>query len=420
MNLVPALLTRFRSSSFAKDTAVLTLGTAVAQLAAIAAMPVLSRLYTPADFGLLAVFLAVSSIVATAITLRYETSILLPKEEAESVSLLLLSLALAIFFGSILGITAWLLPEEMREILGLAPLGSWLPIAALAGTATAVVAVGTAWFNRQRAYIKIAQLRITQSGVSAIGGIALGIYGYTSGLLIAQISSMLLVSAVVLVSLRAMCTQSSKRAMRNVAMKHSVAPKYLLSTSLLDVVTMQLPVLLITAWFSSEAAGQFSMAWKILGLPMALIGGAVGQVFLQRFAQVWPDAGSARRLLFKTWKMLALVGVLPTILIMLFGEQLFSWILGGAWSGAGRIAAVIAPMLLAIFVSSPTSGIFLVLGLQKFSLFFGVAFLVYRTGCLYWGVVNNSVLYGLAAWVVCELITILIYNLIALKKMRMR
>lgn len=420
MTWVKAFIARFRGSEFAKDTAVLTLGTTLAQLVAIAAMPILSRQYTPADFGVFAVFLAVSSIVATAITLRYETSILLPKEESESVSLVLLSLALALALGLIVGVTAWLLPEKIKAVIGVSALGGWLPIAVLAGVATAVVAIGAAWFNRQRAYIKMIQLRITQNGVGAICGIALGIYGHTTGLLVAQMISLLVVTAVVMVSLRAMRVQWSKPAMRNVAMKHSAAPKYLLPTALLDVVTLQLPVLLITAWFSNEAAGQFSMAWKILALPMALIGGAMGQVFLQRFSRVWPDLQSARRLLLRTWKVLALVGVLPTILVMIFGEQLFTWVLGNAWGGAGRMASVIAPMLLAILVSSPTSGIFLVLGLQKYSLFFGAAFIVYRSGCIYLGVVNNSVLYGLAAWVVCELVAISAYNLIALKRMRMQ
>ena len=417
MNWVRLFIARFRSSEFAKDTAVLTIGTAVAQLVAIAAMPVMSRLYTPADFGLLAVFLAVSSIVATAITLRYETAILLPKEESESVSLVLLSLALALLLGLVVGIIAWLLPEKIRVMLGVDALGDWLPIAVLAGVATAVLAIGTSWLNRQRAYIKMTQLRIIQSGVGAVCGITLGIYGYTTGLLTAQIGSLLVVTAVVMVSLRAMHAQWRKQAIRNVATKHSAVPKYLLPAALLDVVTLQLPVLLITAWFSSDEAGQFSMAWKILALPMALIGGAVGQVFLQRFSNVWPDAQSARRLLYGTWKVLALVGVLPTILVVVFGEQLFTWVLGNAWGGAGRMAAVIAPMLLAMLVSSPTSGTFLVLGMQKYSLRFGIASLIYRPACLSFGFISGNLLHGLLLFTFAEILQISTYQYLVLQKL---
>lgn len=394
------------------------MGTALAQLLAVAAMPVLSRLYSPGDFGALAVFMAVSSIVATAVTLRYETSILLPREAEEATFLVLLSVVLATFLGLACGTAAWLLPEKVWAVLGVASVGAWLPIAVLAGMATAVIAIGTAWLNRQRAYSKMAALRVVQSVLGAGLGIGLGIYGYGAGLLAAQFVSLLAVAVIAMTVFPAMFVRWDKHALRSVALAHIAAPKYLLPTALLDVVSLQLPVLLITAWFNSEAAGQFSMAWKILALPMALVGAAVGQVFLQRFSQAWPDKQSARRLLFGTWKVLMLAGILPAILVMLFGEQLFAWALGHAWSEAGKIAAVIAPMLLAMLVSSPTSGIFLVLGLQKYSLYFGAAFIVYRSGCIYLGVVGDSLMYGLAAWVICELVAIVAYNLIALKRMK--
>lgn len=280
----------------------------------------------------------------------------------------------------------------------------------------ALLATGMAWLNRQRAYLKMAKLRFIQSLLVAPVVILLGLYGYKTGLLVAQVVALVIMSAVFLVLISGIQINRRELAMKEVAAKHIVAPKYLLPTAFLDTVTQQLPILLITAWYSSEAAGQFSMAWKILALPMTLIGGAVGQVFIQRFSQLWPDALSARKLLFKTWKVLALIGLIPTVLIMLFGEQLFGWVLGSAWVGAGRIAGVIAPMLFAMLISSTTSGIFLTLGLQKFSLFFGVSFILYRSGSMYFGVIYNSVLYGLAAWVLCEIVAISVYNWIALKR----
>lgn len=417
MVTIRAFIARFRGSEFAKNTAVLTLGTVVAQGVAIASMPVLSRLYTPADFGLLAVFLAVSSIVATAITLRYETAILLPKDEHESKTLVLLSAVLAVLIGILIGLIAWLLPEAVKSAMGISVLNEWLVLAVLCGTTTALATTGSNWYNRHRAYIKMTTLRITQSGIGALIGIALGLWGFSAGLMLAQIFASLTVAIIVIFSLRSLRENWRNNDFCTIASKHKAAPKYLLPTALLDVVTLQLPVLLITAWFSSEVAGQFSMAWKMLAIPAALVGGALGQVFLQRFAQIWPNAQLARQLLFRTWKILAIVGVLPTILVMMFGEQLFTWVLGSTWASAGEIAVVIAPMLFAMLVSSPTSGIFMVLGLQKYSLFFGISFVVYRTACIYFGVINNNILYGLLAWVLLELLAITIYNLIALKRM---
>lgn len=160
------------------------------------------------------------------------------------------------------------------------------------------------------------------------------------------------------------------------------------------------------------------MAWRILALPMTLIGSAIGQVFFQRFSQTWPDVPAARKLLFKTWMTLGLIGLLPTILLMAFGEPIFLLVLGDVWRESGTISSVIAPMLFAILISSPTSSMFLVLGLQKYSLIFGISFPFYRSACIYLGVLNGKLLIGLTAWVFCELIAISIYNLIVLKHMR--
>lgn len=413
-------IARFRGSEFAKNTATLTLGTMAAQGIAIAAMPVLSRLYTPADFGLLAVFLAVSGIVATVITLRYETAILLPKDEQESKTLVLLTSVMAIFFGTFIGFVAWLLPDTVKTVLGVSVLNEWLVMSVLCGVGTALVTTGSNWYNRQRAYFRISTLRITQSVVCALIGIMLGLWGFTDGLMLGQTVASLIVAVMVLVGLRSFRVNWPDHDFHVVAEKHSAAPRYLLPAALLDVITLQLPVLLITAWFGSGAAGQFSMAWKILGIPLALIGAAVGQVFLRQFSETWPDAQASRKLLFHTWKALALIGMLPILVVVLFGEQLFGCVLGEAWRGAGAVAMVIAPMLFAMLVSSPTSGTFLVLGMQKHSLFFGIASLIYRPACIWMGFVNNDMTLGLILLTMTEITQIVLYQFLAIRKIKIK
>lgn len=418
MTRAHALLARLRGSAFAKDAAVLSLGTIGAQGITVAAMPLLTRLYTPTDFGQLAIFTAVSSIVATGITLRYETSILLPKDSAESNAVFLLSLALALILGIMCGIAAWLLPVNFLRHIGLAELGHWLPMAVLAGVAMAVLTTGLMWLNRLRAYAKMSQLRITQSVVAAITGLALGYSDTTAGLMLAQIIGLAVPCYFIAKGLLPQIRLWNGRMLVDVARKHQAAPRFLLPTALLDVVTLQMPVMLIAGWFGSDVAGQFSMAWRVLALPMALIGAAIGQVFFQRFSETWPDAQAAKKLLIQTWKALALFGFIPMVCVVLYGEKLFILVLGELWGEAGKIASIIAPMLYAMLVSSSTSGIYLVLGLQRFSLIFGMSFLFYRVGCIYLGASSGNLHYGLAAWLFCELLAISIYNLIAINRMK--
>ena len=415
--LFKAFATRLRANEFARNAAVLTFGTVCAQGINILAMPILSRLYTPADFGLLAVFLAVSSIVATAITLRYETAIILPKDEKEAVALVVLSTRL-VFMGAILfGVLTLLIPDSAKEIIGILSLKNWLISAVFCGFLSTLITIGVSWYNRNKNYIKIAALRVVQSSVVVILSLLFGVMGMEAGMMLAQLIGVFIVGIYLIYSLIFLYGNSNDQAQKRVAKKYSAAPKYLLPTSLLDVVTLHLPVFLITAWFSTDSAGQFSMAWRILGLPSALVGGAIGQVFFQKFSVLWPDAKACKKLLIKTWITLAAIGVLPMLAVVLFGERIFSFILGEEWGGAGSIARIIAPMLFFMLISSPTSGTYLVLGMQKTSLIFGIAVLIYRPLCIYFGLIYNSIVYGLIALVVVEVVQIIIYQFFALKEM---
>lgn len=405
-------------NQFARSVSILAGGTATSQLLTIGATPLLSRLYTPADYGLLALFGAVSGIVATAITLRYETAILLPKKENDAITVVILSLVVALVFGMALSIITWVLPENFKEILGISSLGNWLPVTIFAAIGGALIATTTGWLNRKGAYKKIAQLRISQTAAGVFISIVLGLLGLGSGLIIAQLIGMLVGLVLITFQLMPLIKRINVIALLKTARQHQAAPKYLLPTALLDVGTMQLPIVLITAWFSTEAAGQFSMAWRLLALPTTLIGSAVGQVFFQRFTQAWPDIVEARKLIFKTWIGLSLVGVLPMLVVMVYGESIFVLLFGNAWVESGTVARIIAPMLFAMLISSPTSSTYLVLGLQRYSLFFGLSVLIYRSGCLYFGIILNNLYLGLMIWVLLEIVQIILYNVIVLRRLK--
>jgi O-antigen/teichoic acid export membrane protein len=196
-----------------------------------------------------------------------------------------------------------------------------------------------------------------------------------------------------------------------VARTHSQAPRYLWPSALLDTVTQQLPMLLAVAWFSTAAAGAFSLTWRTVAVPVLMLAAAAGPVFYERFARAAvSDRPAARRLLVRTWVGFALIGLLPTLALTAAGEVLFGAVFGPQWRDAGTLAAVLAPMLWLMLVSSPTSGALIVLGLQRWSPVFGLAMLVYRPGALWLGAQHDSLALGLALWGVCEVVAITLYN----------
>lgn len=398
---------------FARDTLLLAAGLGGAQLLTWAALPLWSRLYGPDEFAVWGLWLSVVAVVSTLLLLRYDTCIVIARDDAEARAVLRLCLRLAAWGGAALAGLAWALPAPLLRPLGLAPLAPWLPLAVLGGALAAATAAGLAWANRQRAYPRSTAVRLLAAAVAAAAGSAFGALGLAGGLLLGQLLGGL--AGLALLARERGQAQGVAAAAR----RHAQAPRYLWPAALLDAVTQQLPMALAVAWFGIAESGQFSMAWRVLAVPVLTLAAAAGTVFYQRFAVLAAqDRAAARDLLLRTWRVAALAGLLPTLLLLGWGEPLFAALFGARWAHAGALAAVLAPMLWAMLVSSPTSGALIVLGLQRWSPVFGVAMLLYRPAALWLGAQQGSLALGLACWVGAELAAIVLYNLLLLRALR--
>ncbi|HRI18196.1 MAG TPA: oligosaccharide flippase family protein, partial [Burkholderiaceae bacterium] len=243
-----------------------------------------------------------------------------------------------------------------------------------------------------------------------------------SGLLVAQLAGALAALAMLVLAMAPADRVTSPRAGRAelaaAARAHADAPRYLWPAALLDTFTQQLPLVLIAAWYSQALAGQFSLAWRMLAVPLFMLSAAAASVFYQRMATLADRPREARALLLGSWRLFAGVGALPALVVMLWGEPLFVFVFGTEWAAAGRIAAVLMPMLWAMFVSAPTSSALIVLGLQRWSVVFGLAMLVVRPLAFWIGAQQGRLETGLWAWVGGELLLIAGYNLLILRRLR--
>lgn len=386
----------------------------------VGAAPLLSRLYTPSEYGTLAVFTATSAISATFLTLRYEVKVVLPKSDGEARDLVNLTARLAVVLGIVGLLSVLVIPVRFRDSVGLAALGNFLPVALAASVAAALANVFTSWLNRRAEYKTMSAIRLIQALVSAGSGISAGVLGLRNGLIYAQVAAITwAAAATAFFALRTISFQSAAPAMLRAAMIHKGAPLYLLPTGVLDVLSAQLPYFLITMWFTREDTGHYRMAYSLLAMPGALVGTAVAQVFYKRFAELWPDQVSARRLMVKTWTVLAIFGLVPLLVVMLFGEPIFRVCLGRSWGESGIIARILAPMVFSSLVLSPTSGALIVLGMEKKSLGFGIAVMVYRPLCLLVGAAYSSLYLGLTLLVFAEIVQNVVFTWTIIRRVGM-
>ena len=414
-------MTAPQRSRYGGDTAIVMAGLLAAQGVMLAVMPVWARLFTPADLAALGLWTAVGSVVAMLLLMRWDTCIVIAASDAQARALVRLTLLLGLAGGGVLALLAGaaltVTPPAWLAAAGLAPLGPWLPLAVAAGGLSAAMAGGLGWANRQRDYRRISAARGLLALTAALLGTVAGVAGLPGGLLWAHAAAAVLALA----ALRWSLTPADS--IGAAARAHADAPRYLWPAAMLDTVTQQIPLVLAAAWFGTEAAGQFSLAWRVAALPVLMVSAAAGSVFYQRFAalarqasdvgagtSMASDRAALRALLIRHWRMAALLGAAPTLLLMLAGGPLFAWVFGAAWAEAGRAAAVLAPMLLAMAVSSPTSGALIVLGRQRWSPLFGLAMLMYRPAAFAIGAHLDSLLLALALWAACEVVAIVLYN----------
>jgi O-antigen/teichoic acid export membrane protein len=101
------LLSKARASVFFRNILVVMAGTGIAQVISIGLAPVISRLFTPSDFGVAGSFEAIAGIIAAGVTLEYSQAIMLPKEREKALGLLAVScfcvaaMSLLVLFGII-------------------------------------------------------------------------------------------------------------------------------------------------------------------------------------------------------------------------------------------------------------------------------------------------------------------------------
>lgn len=354
------LLGRAASSRYLRDALSLSAGTAVAQAVVLAASPLLTRLYTPAHFGLFAFYVAAGSIIALFATGRLELA--LPLEARRSGALRLASalswLAIAVCaaltlaacaFGPLIG--GWLDLGERTALLPLLPMGA-LPLA--------LYQVQRYWQVRNGGFRRLAGAMIVRATVSVAIASAIAVWSNDMlwglvGLILAQFAADWCNLAMAMRGngrrFWQIMAQPRPFRFRHSLHRHRHNAATLFASQLFSMVSLQTPIYLIGAMFGAAALGFYALADRAIAAPATLLSNALGDVFRQRAAAQWRAEGRFDRLFIQVALLAALLGLVPYGVCVLWGPWLFQLVFGGDWQTAGEVAQITAIAWYAVFVS---------------------------------------------------------------------
>lgn len=369
---------------FTRAVAVMVGGTVGAQAIAVLAAPLLTRFYTPQDFGLLAVFVALLSLVSVVACLRYELMIPVPEDDNQAAALCVLSLAIVFVVTALVTVPILLFRHAIAGMLNTPGVADYLYLLPLATAFVGVFNILNYLAIREKAFSPLAKTKIAQSlSIVAIqlGGAPFG----TIALLAGQISGYVTGTfSLGLRSIRASWSSIKKvrfADLQGVAKRYKNAPLFSTWSALFNSAGMQLPPIMFAALFSPAAAGMFALANRVLSMPMQLLGKSIGNVFFSASAKAQRE-GKLGLLVKSVHGRLAHIGMPPILAILIAGPDMFSIIFGEPWRQAGVFAQWMAPWLYLVFVTSPLSTLFEVLDRQASGMVFQAILLIVRSSAI--------------------------------------
>ena len=366
----------------ARQVMTLVTGTGLAQLIPLAVSPLLTRLYTPQDFGVFALYASLLAVLAVLGSARYELALMLPKDDTDALALVALAMAIVLATSAAVLAAVLLFQAGLARWLDSPALGPWLFLVPVSMLLTGLVNTLTVWANRTSRYRQISISRVLQSASAAAVAVALG-WGLSRGsqagvgLVLGAVAGQALAAASLAwpfwrrwgARLQAVGWQP----MRAQALRFREFPAINMPHALLDALQGSAVVALIAALFGPTLLGFHALAQRVVRTPMATLGSAVAQVFQKRAADALHAGGDTRRLVDAVLRRLGAVAV-AVLPLLWFAPELFAFVFGAAWREAGVYAQILTPWLLLNFMLSPLSQLPLLLGRQAGALAYGVAY----------------------------------------------
>jgi len=346
-----------RDTSLAANFVRLSSGSLGGQILLVLVAPVLTRVYVPANFGVLGVFLLAIALCYLVATLRYEMAIVATRNRRTPRYLYWLSIGLIVAFSLVTTIVlvcaiplceslphgerlrtyAWLFPSVLL-VHGVLQTTQWVAV-------------------KQKAFGRIGIATLAGRSADITAKLVLGItFGFgASGLILGLLIGDLVSLAFLVGTLREWnwCPPTKWNRYWLVVRKYSDFPRYNLPASFGSALTNGLPVAAYAVLFGPVFAGYLELSCRVLGRPASLFGSKLYMAFYEKSVDTLDQKGSIAGLVERILPILVLILAGPFVIVGLSGAPLFATVFGPEWSEAGRYAALLAPAWFLRSVASP-------------------------------------------------------------------
>jgi O-antigen/teichoic acid export membrane protein len=357
-------------SAFNLGHASLVGSSALAQIFPLLSAPIIARLYAPDDFGIYAMFFALSTILSYVSALALTHATLLEAEDEGAAHATLLALAVTAIFCALLLIVVFGTPRAILVAIfgeAVVPYLPWLPLSVLlSGVFTCLYQ----WTIRGGMFYLLARNKIVL-GVSTAGlQLCVGLmHPGPIGFIVANLCgyglAVLLLSTHFLKDLKRLRPQFSLRSGVEQFKKHHDLPLWQLPASLVNITCSYLPDLLIGRLFGVSQLGYFSLASRMVNFPISFIATSAQDIFRKQANDELIAQGHCRNTFNRFFILMVIVAVALLVPIILVAPYVFPFVFGSQWKPSGFLVQAFGLLVIVRFVTSPLSYVWIMRGHQK-------------------------------------------------------
>lgn len=351
---------QFKNNKFYRNIFIIAGGTAFAQALGFLLSPIITRIYSPSEYGIFTSFTAIISLIVIGASLDYHKAIPIAESDEKantlfklsSIILLIVSLLIFLFvlFFSDLFLKLFN-SEDLYNYRFFIPIGIFL-----AGVYKILLQAS----YRVKNYKGITKTKFSQSISANLTKIFLGLLNFGPiGLIIGGIagsSAGLFTLGMPLYKKRKTMTREieTDSNVKIMAIRYKKFPIYSAPSNYIYNAGNQMPVIFLLTIFGTAVSGFFGLAKTVISLPISLIGMSVSQVLYSEAASIGKsDPKQIKKLAMDLVKKLALIALVPSLFLLFLGPQLFSIVFGSNWTEAGSYASVLSIMLYFHFTVVP-------------------------------------------------------------------
>ena len=384
----------------------------IAQFIFLAATPIYSRLFSPAEFGQAASIVVLIQILAVGAALRYDVAILNTKSDRLATSILLISVLSLISFSilvSMVSIIWWVFHPGSDTVsfqaLFFVPAGVFC---------ISLYQIGSYWLTRQKSYDTIALSRVFQAVVGAFIPVAMyqmefGFSAIVFGALASRCLGLLVFLLVIRRPIDMINARSRSYDLATIAKKLRSFPFFAAPQAFINVASMALAPVILTFTGWAQLAGQLWVVERFMLGGLAVFGVSFGQVLLGQL-KGQRQAKSIRDDVIRSHVNMIYVGPVFVFFVGYFLYLFSGDLLGEEWKTAGEIAAILILPAIAQFLASPLSVIVGLLGENRHNLYIQLFAFLVRLLPLYILCLTN-ISFAIPAYAICTTVCYVIYTI---------